>query len=208
MPGSNFHPWHLVCKCPHYSSHMENFSCSCWRCTLRKSLIMKPTLRCSNEKFLQGCFLHQGQRVMQPLEFRRGFFVLFLIFGLSSLLDPLKYFLPSFCSCVSCCLATFLWAVGQGRAPDRLWPGCQHHPLATRPGTGMLAKGCTPASNPCPHCPCHTGHGGVPGATIPACPHSPSKALAGTQWTRAQPKFQWWRPGRFIVTNARITFWW
>lgn len=74
---------------------------------------------------------------MQTPEFtlRWGFFVLFfLIFGLSSFLGPLKYFLPSFCSCVSCCLATFLYLVGQGRAPDCLQTGCQHHPLATRPG--------------------------------------------------------------------------
>lgn len=72
----------------------------------------------------------------------------FLIFGLSSLLDPLKYFLPSFCSCVSCCLATFLCVVGRGRAPDRLWSGCQHHPLATRPGTVMLCKGLHTSQQP------------------------------------------------------------
>lgn len=76
------------------------------------------------------------------------FFALFLIFGLSSLLDPLKYFLPSFCSRVSCCLATFLCVVGQGRAPDRLWTGCQHHPLATGPGTGMLCKGLQTSQQP------------------------------------------------------------
>lgn len=186
MPGGNFYPWHWVCKYPHYSSHMENFSCSCWRCTFRKSLIMKPTLHCSNEKFLQGCFLQQGQCVMQPSESRQGgFFVLFLIFGLSSLLNPLKYFLPSFCSCVSCCLATFLCVVGQGRAPDRLWTGCQHHPLATRPGTVMLCKGLHTSQQPLsPLSLPHQALGDTV-ATIPAYPHHHLKAVAGTQQTRA-----------------------
>lgn len=37
----------------HITAHTwRTFSSSCWRCTFRKSLAMKPLLHCSNEKFL------------------------------------------------------------------------------------------------------------------------------------------------------------
>lgn len=120
------------------------------------------------------------------------FFFLFLIFRLSSLLAPLKYFLPSFCSCVSCCLATFLYLVGQGRAPDRLQTSCQHHPLATRPGArDALQRAAHIASNlriyrPSSAAslnspPVTSGSGGIVDATVPTYLCTYSKAMADIQ---------------------------
>lgn len=183
MPGSNFHPWHLVCKYPHYSSHMENFSCSCWRCAFRKSLIMKLMLHCSNEKFLQGCFLQQGQRVTQPPEFREvGFFC--SVFNLWSFFSSRSSQILSPFFLLACQLLpgnfSLCGGTGQGTRPPLDWLPAPSPSNRARHWDALQRAANQPATF-VPAAPVTSGTGGVPGATIPAGPHSHSKAVAGTQ---------------------------
>lgn len=140
---------------------------------------MKPTLHCSNEKFLQGCFLQQGQCVMQPPEFTGWVFLFcFLIssFRFSQILSP---FFLLLCQLLpgnfSLCGGT-----GQGTRPPLDWLPAPSPSNQARHCDALQRAAHQPATF-VPTAPVTSGTGGVTDATIPAYPHNHWKAVAGTQ---------------------------